>query len=112
MRFLKLGFKFRTNAFTGVWLFSPLPDCPPHVLTLLDEPPRDCPPHKLSNGGQTVQPPTLGQSNHHGTESNAHPPDQKASALPHAPFMRVSWTILGGDNQNGWGTGHGPTKRR
>ena len=72
----------------------------------------DCPPHKLSTGGQTVWPPSLGKSDHRGTESNTHPPDQKASALPLAPFMCVSWTILGGDNQNVWGAGRSPTKHR
>jgi len=36
----------------------------------------------------------LGQISYHGTELKTRPPDQKASALPLAPFTSLSWTIL------------------
>ena len=43
---------------------------------------------------------------------NACPLDQKASAIAVAPFMRVSWLLPSGDNQNGWGVGRRPAKHR
>jgi len=45
--------------FFGVWLISPLADCPPDGLTYLDEPPYELSPHgfttqQIDPGGQTV----------------------------------------------------------
>ena len=63
--------------------------------------PTDCPPPGFSTpwivtGGQTVWPPTLWQCDHHETESNKRPRDQKVSALATEPCGRTDpcWCVI------------------